>query len=255
MRNPHDTFFHQLFGRLDVAAAQLRRMVPAPLASRLLWGTLRTLPTVSQDALGTERRSDLVFSVRSRDGEPLLLLLHLEHQRTCPPLMALRMCGYAGRIWQSWVRHERQRTGKPVRTLPALVPAVVYNGASPWHASTSIEGLVRPPSALGDLGPHHLRGSFLLLDLSAMDDETLLASATHAHLRLGLWLMKHIDDADLWPGLVAWAESLVDLLGMSDPVDRFRRCYVTLQPLRGRRPREPWSVSCVNSPRTYRRTP
>lgn len=151
---PHDTFFARLCGRLDVAADQLRRLVPAELASRLDWSTLRLEPTVTRDDVGRELRSDLVFSVQGPNRRPLLLYVHLEHQRRHEPLMALRMLAYETRIWHGWCELETRRSGTPPRHLPPVVALVVYNGPAPWTAPTQFEDLIRPTEAVLALGPH-----------------------------------------------------------------------------------------------------
>lgn len=219
---PHDTFFAQLFGRLDIARDQLPRLVPAKLAARLDWATLRHEPTVTVDQTGHQLRSDLVFSVWGFDGQPVLLFFHLEHQRTAQPLMPLRTHGYGVRIWRGWCELEAHRTGSPPRHLPPIVTIVVYNGTNPWSAPTTLDELIRPREALLLLASHHLRGGFRLLDLSSVSDEQLLASADHAHAQLGMWLLKHIDAPDLWYRLVQWSDTARQIRDMNDAMQRIQ---------------------------------
>ena len=211
----HDGFVRTLFAYHEVAIAQLQWLLPARLVQQLDWSTLRHGPTDTANVTGRALRSDVVFEVSTIAGEPLLLHVLLEHQRRDEPVMAFRIVEYQTRIW----RHVLDGADGVVTRLPPIVAVVLYNGTSPWRAATAIERLAPAPTEWA-LGPLHLRGAFLLLDLSVVPDEEIQRRAVHAHLRLGLLVMKHISAADFWTRFVDWAAVLLEVLAMTSGRDR-----------------------------------
>lgn len=61
----------------------------------------------------------------------------IEHQSTVDPLMAIRMLRYQGRVWDRFIR---QHPG--TRTVPAILPAVLYQGNRPCTAATDLRDLL-----------------------------------------------------------------------------------------------------------------
>ncbi|MBF0416309.1 MAG: Rpn family recombination-promoting nuclease/putative transposase [Magnetococcales bacterium] len=56
--------------------------------------------------------------------------------------MALRLDVYSGLPYQQWVD---ERTLKPADGLPPILPIVLYNGETRWHAVTSLRDMIRLP--------------------------------------------------------------------------------------------------------------
>ncbi|MEN0064352.1 MAG: Rpn family recombination-promoting nuclease/putative transposase [Myxococcota bacterium] len=214
----HDGFVRRLFAHHDVTVAQLRWLVSPALAAELDWATLRQGPTDTADVTGRARRSDVIFEIRTRRGDPLLLHILLEHQRAPDPLMAFRMVQYQTRIWQAFIDH----VGKDTLTaLPPILPIVLYNGTQAWRAPAAIEDLARAPASWA-LGAHQLSGRFVLLDLSQVPDDAIETQAANAHLELGLLALKHISDPDPWTRFLEWEASLRKVRAMAQGNDRIQ---------------------------------
>ncbi|WP_459874031.1 Rpn family recombination-promoting nuclease/putative transposase, partial [Endothiovibrio diazotrophicus] len=81
---PHDDFFRESFGRKEIAEDFLRQQLPTELLAEMDLSTLR----IGKDSyVSKELRksySDLVYSVRLRDGELRVYLL-FEHKSTPDP--------------------------------------------------------------------------------------------------------------------------------------------------------------------------
>ena len=73
--------------------------------------------------------------------------------------MALRMMVYVGLLYQDLIK---QKQFGPDGLLPAIFPAVIYNGKRPWNAPLSLGELITPvPEQLRALVPNM---SYYLLD-------------------------------------------------------------------------------------------
>jgi len=186
---PHDAFFKRLLGAPDAAATFLRERLPPDIAAALAPDPPEPVPGSFVDAELGLSQSDLLFRVRTVEGDEAFLYALLEHKSDPDPMVALQLLRYMVRIWDRW-RRERPREGAPPR-LPAIVPMVVYHGAKTWTVSTAFPALVRAPAALQ---PHVPAFDYLLTDLGRIDDASLSADA---RLQAGLRALKYIFSDDL----------------------------------------------------------
>src|SRR5215203_125753 len=143
--NPHDALFKAVFGQPEHARGTLRAVVPSQLAEALDWSTLTLRPGSFVDSALSHQHTDLLYSATWRDGSEALVYLLFEHQSTPPTdgLMAHRLLRYQVRIWERW------RTDHPkAKTLPMIVPIVMYHGVIPWAEAPSFDALVDVPAGL-----------------------------------------------------------------------------------------------------------
>ena len=203
-KTPHDAFFKAVFGQTDHAVACFEAYLPPPLLRHVDFTTVRLAPGSFVDERLRQRHTDLLYEVRMH-GEPALLYLLFEHQRTVDPLMAFRVLAYTVRIWDRWIE-ESPEAG--ARRLPPVVALVLYHGAGPWTAPVRVGDLVDAGESLrADLGPHIPELEPLLLDLSSLTDTELRGTAL---CRLALLLFKHIDDPDLPAQLQRWSKVFLE---------------------------------------------
>ena len=200
---PHDALFKAVFGQPEHARGVLRSIVPPALAERLDWQTLTLRPGSFVDAALTHQHADLLYSARLRDGTSALLYFLFEHQSAPPSegLMALRLLRYQERIWGRWqADHPRSRT------LPVILPIVLYHGAALWSEPCSFEALFEMPAELRlAIEDHLVRFSYLLHDLSEVPDEELRLGAGTALARLAALCFKHArSGADMAEQLRRW---------------------------------------------------
>ncbi|HZJ66140.1 MAG TPA: Rpn family recombination-promoting nuclease/putative transposase [Kofleriaceae bacterium] len=178
--NPHDLVFKAVFGQPEHARGMLRGIVPAALAEALNWSTLALQPGSFVDVAFHSQHTDLLYSAGWRESGEALIYVLFEHQ-SAPPTegrMAERMLSYQVRIWDRW------RADHPkAKTLPMILPIVMYHGASPWPEPRSFDQLLEVPAALRPaLEPYLVRFSYLLHDLSQISDDELREGAIRTAL-------------------------------------------------------------------------
>jgi hypothetical protein len=104
------------------------------------------------------RADDVVWRVRWGERGIYIYLL-LEFQSTIDPSMALRILTYVGLLYQDLIKAGRYPGEGP---LPAVLPIVLYNGSTRWHAAEDLNSLIQSdPHALTSYQP---RVRYLLLD-------------------------------------------------------------------------------------------
>jgi hypothetical protein len=204
MQTPHDRFFRRVFSDPEHAAGELRTVLPATLAARLDWSSLRLLPATFVDPELAELRADLLFSA-SVAGYEVLVHILLEHQSSVDAFMPLRLLGYQVRIWEDY-----RRENPHARRLPPIVPVVVHHSDNGWTEPVAFEALLElEGELLGALRPHLPCFAFVLDDLSAARDDELRTRAMSALGRVALWCLKRArNGGDLSDELARWRELL-----------------------------------------------
>lgn len=178
--NPHDLVFKAVFGQPEHARGVLRAIVPTALGDALNWATLTLQPGSFVDVALSHQHTDLLYAATWRDGGEALVYLLFEHQ-SAPPTegrMAERMLHYQARIWSRW------RADHPkARTLPMILPIVMYHGAAPWSEPLSFDALLDVPAPLRPtVEPYLVRFTYLLHDLSEISDDKLRDGAMRTAL-------------------------------------------------------------------------
>jgi len=122
--------------------------------------SLIQVPSDMVSNTGTQRRADLVWQARAMDGPHVRahphVYVHIEHQSSGDPRMALRMLTYRGLIYEGTL-------GKAgAQWLPALIPLVLYSGEEPWKVDTEVRDLVVPVG--NQLEPFQPKLKYCLVD-------------------------------------------------------------------------------------------
>jgi predicted transposase/invertase (TIGR01784 family) len=110
-----------------------------------------------------EHFSDLLYRVRLQNGDEANVYLLLEHKSSPDAWVALQLLRYMVRIW------ERARQEK-VKTLPPIIPVVVYHGRETWQVSENFDGLFVGPE---DFRPYWPNFRYELQDLNQIDESSI----------------------------------------------------------------------------------
>ena len=181
-RPRHDRLFRLIFSNTKEAAAFLRARLPAALAGRFRWSTLRQIPGsfVNQELRGFV--TDLLFEVRTtvgggKAGRQWLCLL-FEHQSRPDRWMAMRMMSYCCRIWEA-ARDSRPKE----RFLRPVLPVVFYQGKRPWRYAQELAESF-PPEFRGASWVPHFR--YLVFDQTRVAPEEVVGALRGRLLQLAM---------------------------------------------------------------------
>ena len=183
IRNPHDGFFKQTFGRVDFAREFLAKFLPGEVVRCL---DLPSLEASSESYVDDQLRatqSDLVFTARLAGGGQAVVYLLFEHKSHADRLTAFQLLKYVVRINEQRLRNESP--------LCCVIPLVVYHGPTGWGLPLSVEELIAVPTPLERFLP---KFAIQLFDLSGYNDDQLRGQA---FMHASLLLLKYIFRPDL----------------------------------------------------------
>lgn len=115
--HPHDVFVRDFLADLDQAKGFFRLILPPEWRAELDLDTLSAEPTRLIDETLSELQSDLLFSLRTREGDTRELYLLFEHKSYQDPGLPAQLLGYLGRLYLQ----------QPLRT--PILPVVLYHGS------------------------------------------------------------------------------------------------------------------------------
>ena len=180
----HDRYFRAVMQGREEQVALVSAIFPA-LAPLLDPEGVGLLDGTFVDEELTQRQTDLVLQIRLAGREVLVYVL-VEHQSTVDPLMAVRMQRYQSRIWDRYVREH-----PGVTTVPAILPAVIYQGQGNrrWTAATDLRGVLDLDEEIDAVLAEYLpRLPYRLDDLTQVDVDALRGRVSTPPLLL-MWLL------------------------------------------------------------------
>ena len=175
-RRRHDQTYKRLFslGAKAALVALIRDFAAEEWANDLDFSAIEPFPTETVGADLQRRLCDCAFRVRLTDDRWVVLLF--EFQSSKNPGMVLKTLRYSEAALTVLYEVEAQRN--PDDSMPFMFSFVVYSGAEPWTAETTLAGLARRSEplpamarAVADSGPWH---SHRVLDLQAALAQGLL---------------------------------------------------------------------------------
>jgi predicted transposase/invertase (TIGR01784 family) len=216
---PHDLFARYTFSHPERAAAELRAVLPPQVVEKVDWSSLRRESSSVVDPELRERQSDLLFSARLHEGQPVLFYFLLEHQSSVDRWMAFRMLRYVVRQLEHW-----RKQHPDAEALPIVIPLVMYHGSEGgWTAPRRVEELFRLPGELAELLQVLVpRFEYLVDDLTAEREEALRARAGPMMVPLTLLLLRSSRSEDLAVLLHGWKPLLTQVLLSREGQDDLR---------------------------------
>ena len=182
-RRRHDQTYKRLFslGAKAALVALIRDSAAEDWADELDFTTIEPFPTETVGPDLQRRLCDSAWRVRFKDGRWVVFLF--EFQSTIDPGMVLRTLRYSEAAHT--VLHQNEGQRNPDGNMPLVFSYVVYTGAEPWTAETTLAGLAgrgEPPPAVAvavaDLGTSH---GHRVLDLRAALEQDLLPEDSVLH--------------------------------------------------------------------------
>lgn len=166
-----------------------------------------------------DKEADIVYRLRLRDTEIIFYVL-LELQSTVDHTMPFRLLQYMVEIWRDIYNNapEKEKNQKRFR-LPAIIPAVLYNGGGSWTACPSFREY---QSGQDQFSGHLLDFSYILFDVNRYDEEDLYRAANV--IASVFYLDRVIDPREL----VKRIKALAGMLKKMEP-EQFRQVIVWLK--------------------------
>ena len=154
----------------------------------------------------SQKEADIVYRLKIKGSEAIFYIL-LELQSTVDYLMPFRLLLYMTEIWRDIYNNtsanERERKGF---RLPAIIPAVLYNGANNWTAARNFKEIL---AEYQRFEKHLLDFQYILFDVNRYDLEELYQAA----------------------GLIASIFALEQKTALEEIMQRLQRLAETLQNL------------------------
>ena len=178
---PHDKLFKGLLDQPGTAGALLRERLPAEISNLLTDDPPELLDGEFIDEALQGSQSDRLFRASLKGGGDVLLYVLIDHKSYPEPGIILQLLGYMLRIW---LRYSGGKA-EALRSLPPILPMVVYHGASEWKVSLSLRDTINTPEAIKHYQPDV---RYTLVDLGPIPNDRLSAFPP---LRAGLLALKY----------------------------------------------------------------
>ncbi|HFQ94894.1 MAG TPA: Rpn family recombination-promoting nuclease/putative transposase [Anaerolineae bacterium] len=194
VQNPHDRFFRESFGRVEVARSFLQEYLPPELLAALNLEHLTLHDGSFIDERMRAHQSDLLYEAHLSNGLPVLIYFLFEHKSRPDRRVMLQLLRYMLRMWERQV--------KARMSLSPVIPVVIHHGKQEWTAPQDFHSLfVNLPEGVRPYLPDF---QYHLADFSYVSDEEIRGNIW---LRVSAAVMRAIFD----PGL---RDKLDDLLAL-----------------------------------------
>ncbi len=173
---PHDRLFRALLSDSERAHDFLRDHLPSSIAVKLAEAPPEFIEGSFVDEVLAGSQSDLLMKVRLSSGGKAFIYVLAEHKSGPDPGLPLQLASYMIRIWK---RHAGASAAR-LRSLPPIVPVVVYHGKADWTVARSLRDMIDADDPQLEFLPGL---GYILRNLSAMEIHEL---SRNAALRAGL---------------------------------------------------------------------
>lgn len=171
LNNIHDTFFRETMSHKDVAADFLTNYLPATVLEHIKLETLAITKDTVVDKKQASHYSDLLYQVKLTGDRPGLVYFLFEHKSYSDYFVCLQLLRYLLEIWEFY-----RKQHKSTKTLPLIIPIVVYHGKPKGKAVRLLELIELPNPCLAAYVPD--------FDLSFYD----FSPDTDAAIKGEIWL-------------------------------------------------------------------
>jgi len=122
IQNPHDKFFKDVFSEKEKAEELIKTILPSPLIDIINWKSLKQEKDTFVDDM-KEAYSDMLFSVKIYDNQPVKIYLLFEHKSYPDKNIHVQLLSYLARIYNK------------MKSLTPVIPLVFYHGKKKWNIS------------------------------------------------------------------------------------------------------------------------
>jgi predicted transposase/invertase (TIGR01784 family) len=170
VNNIHDNLFRYAMSHRDVAADFLFHYLPTDLTANLRLETLTIAKDTFVDPGQREHYSDLLYTVFLKEDTSAFVYFLFEHKSRPDRFVALQVLRYMVEIWEL---HRKQN--KQAKTLPLIIPIVVYHGKNSQKAARLADLIDLPTMKYNAYVPHF---DLAFYDFSPASDEKIKGAIT-----------------------------------------------------------------------------
>jgi len=160
--NPHDKVFKVSLSDLELARELIVNYLPNELVKQIDFKSLKLAPSAFHNKKLSKSEADILYSCNllasGKSIKPAYIYILIEHQSSQDKLLALRIHEYTLSIW-------RQHLKAGHKSLPIVMPLVVYAGAKKYKHSTDLYDLFESKP----LAKEFLLKPIQLLDVTGME--------------------------------------------------------------------------------------
>ncbi|MGI9249575.1 MAG: Rpn family recombination-promoting nuclease/putative transposase [Pseudohongiellaceae bacterium] len=164
--NPHDAFCKRAFATLEYVATFLYERLPREITEQFREDVLPELVDSNFVGLGgRQSRGDMLYRVLLKSGHYIYILI--EHKSQPDAKVLEQLLGYQQGIWERY--GEKGARGK--RTLPNVIPLVIYHGRLAWKVPQSYKDMVNADGIVEQ--PYGLNFRYHLVNLTDIPHDEL----------------------------------------------------------------------------------
>ncbi|WP_077369179.1 Rpn family recombination-promoting nuclease/putative transposase [Anaerosalibacter sp. Marseille-P3206] len=215
IQNPHDKFFKETFGNVEIAKDFLNNYLPENIMNVIDVNTLEPQKDSFINEELQEGFSDMLFRVNINKREGYIYFL-FEHKSYTSKGISLQLLKYMIEIWEAKIKKEG------INELPMIIPLVIYHGKDNWNIKTTLGELITGykdlPKEIQKFIPDY---EYLIYDLSRYTDEEIKGQA---QLRIILTIFRDIftkDNKGLQESIFRAAEYLQELEDKQTGIEYF----------------------------------
>ena len=193
----HDIFFKEVFSQKRYALGLFRRSLTQSEFNLFDWTTLKSEATSFIDEKGKEKRTDLQFSVQSKNStERVTLLFLIEHKSYQDPKTLLQLLGYQTGIYEKLANDLKSSKKAKQNLLPPVLPILVYQGKEKeWKGPLEFQDSLKwNPELKQNFGKNVLNFRPKVLNIPTL--ELKKAGSKDLTSALALYILKHIWQLD-----------------------------------------------------------
>lgn len=205
IQNPHDKFFKETFGNVEVAKDFLNNYLPKNIMNII---DINTLDPQKDSFINEELKevfSDMLFRVNINKREGYVYLL-FEHKSYMSKNISFQLLKYMIEIWETKIKKEK------TDNLPMIIPLVIYHGKDSWNIKTTLGEMITGYKELNkDIQKYIPNYEYMIYDISRYTDSEIKGEA---QLRILLTIFRDIfikDNKGLQESILRAAESLREL--------------------------------------------
>ena len=171
VQTPHDKFFKETIGKVEVAEDFLNNYLPESIKNIVDTRTLEPQKDSFIDEELKETFADMLFKV-DIDGKEGYIYFLFEHKSYTSKNVSLQLLKYMTAIWDAKAKNKKKDE------LPVILPLLIYHGKDRWNAGNTLGNIIKGYENLPDDVKKYIPNyEYLVYDISRYTDDEIKGSA------------------------------------------------------------------------------